>query len=545
MFVDNSHCSAANPESPKEESRFSPTKQKSVAKDSSSSETALDSLTEIFHPPSHFKFPKRVFGAAKKRERSCSALIFQEFPWLTYITESDVVLCHPCMTAQRKKLTKFEKREKDAFSSVGFSDWNDWKRKVTRHGSSRSHSEAVLAVNKSYSKAPVNELLDQGVVTNKSNNTYMLTEVVKVVKHLARQNLPLRGATKPVAESGDHSEPDSHLWQSLLLLGHKDPKLEMLLKMKQTFTSPSIQNELLKIMSNNIVRNIADQIRACKYYSIMVDETSDITNQEQATICIRYVKDLECHEEFLGLYAIDDTTSETLFKIVLDVLLRLNLSLDNCRGQCYDGASAMSGKRKGLKTLIQQKNPKALYVHCYAHTLSLAMNDTFKLEPKMSAMLDICFEICKLIKKSPKRETLLKKVKAESLDTTNGLRVLCPTRWTVRAASLRSILDNYGHLQDVWLQTLDGKVDSEMRTRIGGVQWQMKSFEMFFTMNLGSLILGQTDNLSRALQATHLAAGNMSSLAEVVLNYFRSKRSEEEFNKFYDVVLEAKEKAGT
>ena len=163
----------------------------------------------------------------------------------------------------------------------------------------------------------------------------------------------------------------------------------------------------------------------------------------------------------------------------------------------------------------------------------------------MSAMLNICFEICKLIKKSPKRETLLKKVKAESMDTTNGLRVLCPTRWTVRAASLRSILDNYGHLQDVWLQTLDGKVDSEMRTRIGGVQWQMKSFEMFFTMNLGALILGQTDNLSRALQATHLAAGNMSSLAEVVLNYLRSKRSEEEFNKFYDVVLEVKEKAGT
>lgn len=98
-------------------------------------------------------------------------------------------------------------------------------------------------------------------------------------------------------------------------------------------------------------------------------------------------------------------------------------------GQCYDGASAMSGKRSGLKTLIQQQNPKAVYVHCYAHTLSLAMNDVFKLQPKMSAVMDLCYEVCKLIKKSPKRETMLNTFKEEALDTSPGLRVLCPTRY--------------------------------------------------------------------------------------------------------------------
>ena len=31
-----------------------------------------------------------------------------------------------------------------------------------------------------------------------------------------------------------------------------------------------------------------------------------------------------------------------------------------------------------------------------------------------------------------------------------GIRVLCPTRWTVHADSLKSVLDNYTVLQELW-----------------------------------------------------------------------------------------------
>ena len=37
--------------------------------------------------------------------------------------------------------------------------------------------------------------------------------------------------------------------------------------------------------------------------------------------------------------------ADTLVAIIHDVLLRLNLKLENCRGQCYDGASIMQGTR--------------------------------------------------------------------------------------------------------------------------------------------------------------------------------------------------------
>ena len=37
---------------------------------------------------------------------------------------------------------------------------------------------------------------------------------------------------------------------------------------------------------------------------------------------------------------------------IKDILLRINLSLANCRGQCYDGASTMRGVKHGVAKLI-------------------------------------------------------------------------------------------------------------------------------------------------------------------------------------------------
>ena len=49
-----------------------------------------------------------------------------------------------------------------------------------------------------------------------------------------------------------------------------------------------------------------------------------------------------------------------------------------CRGQCYDGASTMSGSRSGVSTQIAGIEPRALYTHCYGHSLNLATQDAIK-----------------------------------------------------------------------------------------------------------------------------------------------------------------------
>lgn len=54
--------------------------------------------------------------------------------------------------------------------------------------------------------------------------------------------------------------------------------------------------------------------------------------------------------------------------------------------------------------------------------------------------------------------------------------VICPTRWTVRAASLQSVLDNYEVLLSVSTESQEGHLDSDIRARVTGVEAQMLTF---------------------------------------------------------------------
>ena len=81
---------------------------------------------------------------------------------------------------------------------------------------------------------------------------------------------------------------------------------------------------------------------------------------------------------FIGLYSVDNISSNTLHLTIKDVLLRLNLNVTNCRGQCYDGASNMVGIRSGVATMILKEEPRAILTHCYGHSLQLAVCDTVK-----------------------------------------------------------------------------------------------------------------------------------------------------------------------
>ena len=244
----------------------------------------------------------------------------------------------------------------------------------------------------------------------------------------------------------------------------------------------------------------------------MIDETTDLSNTEQMIFCLRYVDDdLLVHEEVIGLYCLENTSSETIVSTVKDILLRLNLTFEECRGQCYDGASNMSGTKSGVVTRIMSEQPKALYSHCYGHSLNLACQDG----------INTVYEITKLIKRSPKRDVIFKKIKDEVILGAPGIRVLCPTRWTVRAEALTSISENYEALQLTWEVAREATRETEMRSRIDGVAAQMRKFDFFF-----GVVLNMVDNLSRALQAKTITANQGQHLVSMTLQALQSIRKD-------------------
>lgn len=140
--------------------------------------------------------------------------------------------------------------------------------------------------------------------------------------------------------------------------------------------------------------------------------------------------------------------------------------------------------------------------------------------------MDITYEVTKLVKMSPRRDRIFQKAKQAIAPDSPGIRLLCPTRWTVKADSLKSVLDNYEALNETWDDSLAVVKDTEMKARLLGVLAQMKSFD-FFGVLLGEVILSHGDNLSRTLQKRDISAAEGQEVAELTIQTLVLLRSDD------------------
>ena len=151
--------------------------------------------------------------------------------------------------------------------------------------------------------------------------------------------------------------------------------------------------------------------------------------------------------------------------------------------------------------------------------------------------LDTTSEISKLLKYWPKRDRMFEKLKAElAPETAPGFRVFCPTRWTVRAASLQSVIDNWILLQELWDESLETNLKSEVKSRVIGVKHQMGTFDYYFGVSLGAQILRISDNLSKTLQDAHISASEGHAVSSLTVKTLEKMRSDDHFNLFWETV---------
>lgn len=356
----------------------------------------------------------------------------------------------------------------------------------------------------------------------------MLRIIISSIKYLARQGLALRRV--------DDSE--SNLIQLLQLRAEDDPRiLQWLRKSQQKYTSHENQNEILRIMANVVQRTILEKISQSPFITIMVDETTDITNKEQLAFVIRHVdENLSVSEDFLGMYSLLSITADSIVDAIKDILLRFQIPFTKVRGQCYDGCSTMAGKRNGVATKIQNIEPRAVFTHCYGHALNLSISDTIKHCSIMKDCLDTCYELIKLVKFSPKREAMLNLIKEETGVDSVSLRTLCPTRWTVRAESLASILANYSELQILWDKAISNTSDTQMKARIRGIASQMTNFRFLFGLLLSEMVLRHSDKLSQTLQSPDMSSVEGKEVAMLTVETLRKIRSDSDFNLFWQKV---------
>ena len=98
-------------------------------------------------------------------------------------------------------------------------------------------------------------------------------------------------------------------------------------KKREKYLHHDTQNEIIRLMVFIILRDIAKNINNSIFYSIMANEVIDCSNKE-FIICFRWVdKGFDIHEDFIGIYNVDNIKADTLVTVIKDVLIRLNIPL--------------------------------------------------------------------------------------------------------------------------------------------------------------------------------------------------------------------------
>ncbi|KAL5550599.1 hypothetical protein UlMin_000775 [Ulmus minor] len=199
-----------------------------------------------------------------------------------------------------------------------------------------------------------------------------LTTSVDCIRFLIRQGLAFRGHN----EFEDSSNQYNFLELLNFLADHNEEVRVVALKNAPEnirLTSPKIQKDIVNVCAietiNVIIRDMRDAV-----FSILVDESRDVSIKEQMVVMFHYVdKKGYVIESFIGIEHVANTTTVSLKTTIDKLFSKHRLSISRLRGQGYDGTSNMSGEFNGLKTIIMKENECAFFVYCFAHQLQLAL----------------------------------------------------------------------------------------------------------------------------------------------------------------------------
>lgn len=257
------------------------------------------------------------------------------------------------------------------------------------------------------------------------------------------------------------------------------------------YTSHRTENELINISEEVLRTNLVIAANNSIGFSILADETADISGTEQLSIGVHFV-DLECEkmirEEFLGFIKLSDMSASAISSSIINQCQKFGLNLDKLLGQGYDGCSTMAGKDNGVQAKIRNLYPKAAFVHCSSHRLNLVVNDLNAVSAVRNSIGTIK-SIIKFFRESPKRRSLVPNVP-----------LLSETRWTSKYKSIRIFTAKF---EDIYtqLEILSTTETGNTRQFAHQLLCASSSPTFFFCLIIISFYSALLEPVTQALQA--------------------------------------------
>ncbi|KAL4082421.1 hypothetical protein QTP88_021317 [Uroleucon formosanum] len=425
--------------------------------------------------------------------RSFNPNLYQQHSWLCGSHYIQKLFCWPCLLLGKMK---------SVWNTVGYYDLKNLSRGIQIHQTSKEHIHNHLGLKnleKNYFSIldVVNEhgnLFKKNYNENVRLNRLFMEHLIDLVLFLGKQELAFRGhdENSDSLNKGNFRELfDMHIIRcSQEIQNHYN-------SIKNIFSgmSKSIQNDLISCISEFLINQIKNEIKQCKFYSIQIDDTTDINQKTQCSIIIRYVTDKsELVERFLGFHNVsEDRTAQ------------------------------------GLPARVKEVAPNALFTHCLAHRLNLVLQHGCSINAKCRIFFANLTGIAAYFHNSTSRTNFV--------DTIVGKRIpqFVQTRWSSRSKILHTIVNEWSGFINVFdCISKDPKSSSESICGAIGHFKNLKTFEFAFLALIFNDIFIYTDNLFNILQNKSFDVEFCLRKINITYDLINKKRNEPEFLKLFN-----------
>ncbi|XP_060968116.1 uncharacterized protein LOC115717702 [Cannabis sativa] len=239
--------------------------------------------------------------------------------WLVYSKCLNKVYCFCC------KLFSVNSSTMNQLSNEGTKDWKHLGDRLKSHETSNEHIINMSTWFDLESRLLMNKTIDkhaqERINKEKEHWRNILKRIISLIKCLAKNNLAFHGSHEKI-----YQENNGNFLSFIEMITEFDPIMKEHIrriqngKIHKHYLGHNIQNELIQVLAHKIKSLILTNIKEAKYYAIILDYTS----------------------------------GKCLFDELIRKFKKLELDINDVRGQSYNNGSNMKGKHQ-VKSLSQTR----------------------------------------------------------------------------------------------------------------------------------------------------------------------------------------------
>ncbi|CAF1312339.1 unnamed protein product [Didymodactylos carnosus] len=217
---------------------------------------------------------------------------------------------------------------------------------MSNHEATEYHKTAItkateFSVRYNRPEKEINNLLEKKNDQQIKENRRILRSIIETILFLAKQNISFRGHEDEGFPRNDAAAQGNFRELLMFRSSSGDEVIKNHLKTcsrNAMYMSPQIQNELIQICAEIVKKKILKElISSSAFYSILVDETSDVSGTEQLSFSVRFMSyeadNPVIREEFLGFTPITDLSGRGIAETVIQLIREHGLDVHKLRGK--------------------------------------------------------------------------------------------------------------------------------------------------------------------------------------------------------------------